>query len=63
MKALNKDLHLGLESVAHINQEPEKFVMNLRYQFAKPELTPGHPSFQLGHHMINLGIVKEGGIV
>ena len=33
--------------------------MNLRYQFAKPELTPGRPSFQIGHHMINLGIVKE----
>ena len=61
MKALKRDHHLGLEPVAHINRIPEKFVMHLRYQFAKPELTPGRPSFQIGHHMINLGIVKEGG--
>ena len=61
MKALKRDHHLGLEPVAHINLIPEKFVMHLRYQFAKPELTPGRPSFQIGHHMINLGIVKDGG--
>ncbi|MED5280550.1 MAG: hypothetical protein VYA10_03630, partial [Verrucomicrobiota bacterium] len=61
MKVLKRDHHLGLEPVAHINRIPRKFVMNLRYQFAKPELTPGRPSFQIGHHMINLGIVKEGG--
>lgn len=61
MKALKRDHHLGLEPVAHINLIPEKFVMHLRYQFAKPERTPGHPSFQIGDHMINLGIVKEGG--
>ena len=61
MKALKRDHHLGLEPVAHINQIPEKFVMHLCYQFAKPELTPGRPSFQIGHHMINLGIVKDGG--
>ena len=61
MKALKRDHHLGLEPVAHINLIPEKFVMHLRYQFAKPELTPGRPSFQIGHHMIHLGIVKEGG--
>ena len=61
MKALKRDHHLGLEPVAHINRIPEKFVMHLRYQFAKPELTPGRPSFQIGHHMINLGIVKDGG--
>ena len=61
MKALKRDHHLGLEPVAHINQIPEKFVMHLRYQFAKPELTTGRPSFQIGHHMINLGIVKDGG--
>jgi len=61
MKALKRDHHLGLEPVAHINSIPENFVMHLRYQFAKPELTPGRPSFQIGHHMINLGIVKEGG--
>ena len=61
MKALKRDHHLGLEPVAHINRIPEKFVMHLRYQFAKPELTAGRPSFQIGHHMINLGIVKNGG--
>ena len=61
MKVLKRDHHLGLEPVVHINRIPEKFVMHLRYQFAKPELTPGRPSFQIGHHMINLGIVKDGG--
>ena len=61
IKVLKRDHHLGLEPVAHINRIPKKFVMHLRYQFAKPELTPGRPSFQIGHHMINLGIVKEGG--
>ena len=61
MKALKRDHHLGLEPVAHITRIPKKFVMHLRYQFAKPELTPGRPSFQIGHHMINLGIVKDGG--
>ena len=61
VKVLKRDHHLGLEPVAHINRIPEKFVMHLRYQFAKPELTPGRPSFQIGHHMINLGIVKDGG--
>ena len=61
MKALKRDHHLGFEPVVHINRIPEKFVMHLRYQFAKPELTPGRPSFQIGHHMINLGIVKDGG--
>jgi len=61
MKALKRDHHLGLEPVVHINRIPEKFVIHLRYQFAKPELTPGRPSFQIGHHMINLGIVKDGG--
>ena len=61
MKVLKRDHHLGLEPVAHINRIPEKFVMHLRYQFAKPELSPGRPSFQIGHHMINLGIVKDGG--
>jgi hypothetical protein len=47
MKALKRDHHLGLEPVAHINSIPENFVMHLRYQFSKPELTPGRPSFQI----------------
>jgi hypothetical protein len=61
LKALKRDHHLGLEPVAHINRIPEKFVCHLQYKFAKPELTPGRPSFQIGHHMINLGIAKDGG--
>jgi hypothetical protein len=61
MKVLKRDHHLGLEPVAHINRIPEKFVCHLRYKFVKPELTPGRPSFQIGHHMINLGISKDGG--
>ena len=61
MKVLKRDHHLGLEPVAHINRIPEKFVCHLRYKFSKPELTSGRPSFQIGHHMINLGILKDGG--
>jgi hypothetical protein len=56
IKVLKRDHHLGLEPVAHINRIPETFVCHLRYQFVKPELTPSRPSFQIGHHMINLGI-------
>lgn len=61
MKALNRDHHLGLEPVAHLNKIPEQFVCHLRYQFEKPGLTPGRPSFQIGHHMISLGIAEDGG--
>jgi hypothetical protein len=61
MKALKRDHHLGLEPVAHLNRIPEKFVCHLRYKFEKPELTPGRPSFQIGHHMISLGILEGGG--
>ena len=68
IKVLNRDHHLGLEPVAHIYHIPEKFVCHLRYQFAKPELTPGRPgqpagrpSFQIGHHMIGLGILEDEG--
>ena len=61
IKVLKRDHHLGLEPVAHINRIPEKFVCHLRYKFSKPELTPGRPSFQIGHHMIKLGISKDGG--
>ena len=61
MKALKRDHHLGLEPVGHLNKIPEKFVCHLRYKFEKPKLTPGRPSFQIGHHMINLGILPAGG--
>ncbi|MEO2018921.1 MAG: hypothetical protein ABGZ53_31630 [Fuerstiella sp.] len=61
MKALKRDHHLGLEPVVHLNRIPESFVCHLRYKFDKKELTPGRPSFQIGHHMIGLGHIKEGG--
>jgi hypothetical protein len=61
MEKLNRDHHLGLEPVTHLNKIPERFVCHLRYQFKKPGLTPGRPSFQIGHHMISLGIAAEGG--
>ena len=61
MKVLKRDHHLGLEPVGHLNKIPEKFVCHLRYKFEKPELTPGRPSFQIGHHMISLGVLEGGG--
>ena len=61
MKVLKRDHHLGLEPVGHLNNIPDKFVCHLRYQFEKPGLSPGRPSFQIGHHMITLGIVEGGG--
>jgi hypothetical protein len=61
MAKLNRDHHLGLEPVAHLNKIPEQFVCHLRYQFEKPELTPGRPSFQIGHHMITLSVAEGGG--
>ena len=61
MKVLKRDHHLGLEPVGHLNKIPERFVCHLRYKFEKPELTPGRPSFQIGHHMISLGILEGGG--
>jgi hypothetical protein len=61
MKKLKRDHHLGLEPVGHLNRIPEKFVCHLRYKWEKPELTPGRPSFQIGHHMIVLGILEDGG--
>lgn len=61
MKALKRDHHLGLEPVVHLNHIPENFVCHLRYQFETEKLTPGRPSFQIGHHMISLGILEGGG--
>tara|TARA_R110002096_G_scaffold272683_3_gene466420 strand:- start:2852 stop:3535 length:684 start_codon:yes stop_codon:yes gene_type:complete len=58
---LYRDDHLGLEPVVHLNRIPEQFVCHLRYQFEKPGLTPGRPSFQIGHHMIGLGVLEGGG--
>ena len=61
MKVLKRDHHLGLEPVGHLNKIPEKFVCHLRYKVEKPKLTPGRPSFQIGHHMIVLGVLEGGG--
>jgi hypothetical protein len=61
MKKLKRDHHLGLEPVGHLNKIPEKFVCHLRYKCEKKEITPGRPSFQIGHHMIILGYLQGGG--
>lgn len=61
MKVLKRDHHLGLEPVVHLNKIPKQFVCHMRFKFEKPELTPGRPSFQIGHHMIVLGYLEGGG--
>jgi len=61
MKVLKRDHHLGLEPVVHLNRIPEKFVCHLRYKCEKKELTPGRPSFQIGHHMIAFNYIEGGG--
>tara|TARA_B110000305_G_C19274198_1_gene556030 strand:- start:113 stop:805 length:693 start_codon:yes stop_codon:yes gene_type:complete len=61
MKVLKRDHHLGLEPVVHLNRIPENFVCHLRYQFETPKLTPGRPSFQIGHHMIAFNYLEGGG--
>ena len=61
MKALKRDHHLGLEPIVHINRIPEAFVCHLRYKFDTKKLTPGRPSFQIGHHMIVLNYLEDGG--
>ena len=61
MKVLKRDHHLGLEPIGHLNKIPEKFVCHLHYKVEKPKLTPGRPSFQIGHHMIVLGVLEGGG--
>ena len=59
--ALKRDHHLGLEPVVHLNRIPEQFVCHMRYKFEKKDLTPGRPSFQIGHHMIVLSYLEGGG--
>ena len=61
MKALQRDHHLGLEPVVHLNRIPEAFICHLRYKFDTEKLTPGRPSFQIGHHMIGLNYLEGGG--
>ena len=61
MKVLRRDHHLGLEPVVHLNRIPEAFVCHMRYRFDTDKLTPGRPSFQIGHHMIALNYLEGGG--
>lgn len=61
MKVLGRDHHLGLEPVIHLNRIPEAFVCHLRYRFETEQLTPGRPSFQIGHHMIAFNYLEGGG--
>lgn len=61
IKTLKRDHHLGLEPVVHLNRIPESFVCQLRYKFDTKKLSPGRPSFQIGHHMIVLGYLEGGG--
>lgn len=61
MKVLKRDHHLGLEPVVHLNSIPNAFVCHMRYKFDKDKLTPGRPSFQIGHHMITLNYLEGGG--
>lgn len=61
MKVLKRDHHLGLEPVVHLNRIPEAFVCHLRYKFDKKQLSPGRPSFQIGHHMIGVNYLEGGG--
>lgn len=61
MKVLRRDHHLALEPVVHLNRIPEAFVCHLRYRFETEKITPGRPSFQIGHHMIALNYLEGGG--
>ena len=61
MKKLKRDHHLGLGVVAHMKKIPEKFVLHMRYKFVTDAIVPGRPSFQIGHHMMNLSYLKGGG--
>ena len=61
MKELQRDHHLGLEPVIHLNKIPEQFVCHLRFKFEKKELSPGRPVLQIGHHMILFNYLEGGG--
>lgn len=61
MKVLKRDHHLGLEPVIHLNRIPKAFVCHMRFKFEKDKLSPGRPSFQIGHHMIVLNYLEGGG--
>jgi hypothetical protein len=61
MKALNRDHHLGLEPVVHLNRIPDAFVCHMRYRFETDKLTPGRPVLQIGHHMITFNYLEGSG--
>lgn len=61
MKVLNRDHHLGLEPVIHLNRIPKAFVCHMRYRFETDKLTPGRPVLQIGHHMIAFNYLEGGG--
>jgi len=61
MEALKRDHHLGLEPIVHLNKIPEHFVCQLRYKFEKKAIAPGRPVLQIGHHMIKLNYLEDGG--
>ena len=61
MKVLRRDHHLGLEPIVHLNQIPESFTCKIRFKFESEKLTTGRPVFQIGHHMIVLGIQEGSG--
>jgi len=58
-RVAHSDHRFGLEPVVHLNRIPEGFVCHLRYKFVKDKLTPGRPSFQIGHHMIGANEQKR----
>ncbi|PHS15433.1 MAG: hypothetical protein COA78_05070 [Blastopirellula sp.] len=60
-KALGRDHHLGLGVVAHLNKIPEKFVCHMRFKFEAEAIQPARPVLQIGHHMILLTYLEEGG--
>jgi hypothetical protein len=61
MRVLQRDHHLGLEPIIHLNKIPDKFVCHLRYKFDAKQITAGRPCFQIGHHMIVLSLLEGGG--
>ncbi|MHC4995553.1 MAG: hypothetical protein ACYTGQ_10920 [Planctomycetota bacterium] len=60
-EALGRDHHLGLAPVAHLNKIPERFVCHLRFKFTGQGVQPGRPVLQIGHHMIVVNYLEDGG--
>ncbi len=60
-KALGRDHHLGLGPVAHLNKIPKRFVCHMRFKFTGEGIQTGRPVIQIGHHMIVMNYLEEGG--